>query len=243
MKALSGVAAPVQWSDAAARLHKVGMSVRTDGISERTTMTTMCPPTELDDRPVLLPQSLLHLVDLYDEALAEAGRQAGALALSHLHEQLITQARFADLARTLFKNTVWTRIVWPRSLGHPSGAAMSGGFDVQLKYLEINGEIGPDGLPRNTSRWRDSHYITLWDGPHDDEVYRVSVMARGQSPWLHWMGVALRSGVRWEGVDSPLWLRPVRRVIYPAELTDDAGTFTLDEDGITTLGDFRVARW
>ena len=29
----------------------------------------------------------------------------------------------------------------------------------------------------------------------------------------------------------------------PTELTDDAGTFTLDDDGITTLGDFRVTRW
>ena len=206
-------------------------------------MTNMCPPTELNDRPVLLPESLMHHLDLYDEALAEACGEYGAQAFSFLHEQLITHARFAVLSQTLFKNTVWTRIVWRRALGYPSGATMSGGFNVQLKYLEINGEIGPDGIPRNTSRWRDSQFIRMWDGPHDDEVYRVGIIARGQSPWLNWMGVALQSGVRWEGVDSPLWLRPIRRVVYPTELTDDAGTFTLDDDGITTLGDFSVTRW
>ncbi len=160
-----------------------------------------------------------------------------------IHDRLVTDARFAELSRTLFKNSVWTRIVWPRSLGYPTGAAMHDGFDVQLKFLEINGEIGPDGLPRNTSRWRDSEFIRLWDGPHDEETYRVSIMARGQSPWLNWMGVALRGGVRWEGVDSPLWLRPFRRVVYPPELEGNAGVFELDDDGITGLGDFRVVRW
>jgi hypothetical protein len=57
------------------------------------------------------------------------------------------------------------------------------------------------------------------------------------------MGVALRGEVRWEGVDSPLWLRPARRVVYPSELEGNAGVFELDDDGITGVGDFRVVRW
>lgn len=206
-------------------------------------MTSMCPPTELNGRPVLAPEWLLPHLDLFDESLAEAGLESGSRAFTDLHRRLLTEDRFAELSRTLFKDTVWTRIVWSRSLGHPAMPLMSDGFDVQLRFLEIDGEIGPDGLPRNTSRWRDGRFVRLWDGPHDEETYRVSVMARGQSPWLNWIGVARRGGVRWEGDESPLWLRPTRRIEYPPELADSAGVFELDRDGITTLGDFHVVRW
>jgi len=68
-------------------------------------------------------------------------------------------------------------------------------------------------------------------------------MARGRSPWLNWLGVSLRRGVSWSGIDGPAWLRPTRRVVYPAELAARKGVLELDADGITTVGDFRVVPW
>lgn len=206
-------------------------------------MANGCPPAELNGRPVWAPESLAAQVAFYEETLSALGREVGEEALTHLHHRLVTDVAYVDLSRTMFKDTVWTQIEWSRALGHPTEEPMHAGFDVQAKYLLIDGVVSAGGLVHNTSHWVDAVEVRSWDGPHDDETFRVGVMARGQSPWLHWIGVALRDGVTWGGVQAPSWLRPTRRVVYPARLADNGGVFELDRDGITTLEDFRLVPW
>jgi hypothetical protein len=206
-------------------------------------MTTTWPPAELNGRPVLVPDELEEDVNLYETALIDAAREYGAEAFTHIHNRLTADDLFFSLGKTLFKDTVWSRIEWSRSLGFPGGP-MHRGFEVELKFNILKANIGPDGHVINESRWVDSWPApTLWDGPHDDENYRVSMMLHGQSPWLNAIRVVIRPGVDWDGDAGSPWLRPTRRLMYPLSLRDTAGVFRLDEDGITTLDDFYLVPW
>ena len=146
------------------------------------------PPAELNGRPVWAPEALAAQVAFYEETLGALGREVGEEALAHLHHRLVTDVAYVDLSRTMFKDTVWTQIEWSRALGHPTEEPMHAGFDVQAKYLLIHGVVSAGGLVHNTSHWVDTVEVRSWDGPHDDETFRVGVMARGQSPWFHWIG-------------------------------------------------------
>jgi hypothetical protein len=135
-------------------------------------------------------------------------------------------------------NTVWGEIRWSRSLGWPIAARMADGFSVRFQHLVVNGEVGPGGVLINTSEIVEGATPSLWDGPHDEENFRVSFLFHGVRPWRHQAVVELKSAIKWGGT-SPWWLPPARRIRYPASLPGD-GTFHLQTIGPTFLDEFLV---
>lgn len=135
--------------------------------------------------------------------------------------------------------TIWGQIRWYRSLGWPVAARMADGFSVRFRRLEIiDGGVGPDGVPINNSRIVEGPKPLLWDGPHDEEHFRVSFLTHGQRPWRHQVIVELKPEVRWDGTE-PWWLPPARRLRYPESIAGD-GTFELPKTGPTFLDEFVV---
>jgi hypothetical protein len=129
--------------------------------------------------------------------------------------------------------TVWGEIRWFRGLGSPVAPRMLDAFSVRFRRLEPDGLAGPGGVGIDTSRVVDGAAPLLWDGPHDEENFRVSFLFHGRRPFRHQALVELRPGVNWESA-SPAWLPIARRLRYPAGLAGD-GTFELKTAGPTFL--------
>jgi hypothetical protein len=144
----------------------------------------------------------------------------------------------ANLVDDALGNTLWGEIRWYRSLGWPVGARMADGFSVRFKRLEPDGAVGPGGVTIDKSRLVDGATPLLWDGPHDEENFRVSFLFHGRRPFRHQALVEIRPGVDWEGT-SPAWLPLARRLRYPASLPGD-GTFELAKVGPKLLDEFVV---
>ena len=133
-------------------------------------------------------------------------------------------------------NTIWGTIRWSRSLGWPDAARMADGFSVRFQYEEVDGVVGQTG-GKKTNRICDGAPPILWDGPHDEENFRVSFLHFGPHQWGHLAIVELKPDVEWDGI-VPWWRPPVRVLLYPATLAN--GIFVPKQVGPTFLDDFLV---
>ena len=143
----------------------------------------------------------------------------------------------------LFSGTVWGRIVWDKNVGRPTSPRMAAAFLLVHKFREIRGEVDPSGTAQETGGWLDAPTPQLWDGPHDEDHYRVSFMLQGVHPWTNVIGLDLNPQVAWEP-STPAWLgQRSRYLAYPQSLTQTAGAFWPARDGLTDLDDFEVLWW
>jgi len=140
----------------------------------------------------------------------------------------------------LFGGTVWGHIVWKKAVGLPLSPTLANAFVIVHKYQVIKGVVNPDGTVANTGGWIDAATPDVWDGPHDEQYYRVSFMLHGAYPWTNGVGIFLNSSVEWEPKVAP-WLAPrVRYIAYPASLGQTGGAFWPTKAGLTDLDDFEV---
>jgi hypothetical protein len=158
--------------------------------------------------------------------------------LTRVKKVIATYPPGDDLLDQAFPYTIWGTIRWSRSLGWPIAPRMADGFSVWFQHVEVGDPgVGP-GRPKTKNELVRCTDPLLWDGPHDDENFRVSFLCHGHWPWRHQAIVELKSAVRWEG-SNPWWLPPARRIRYPESLPGD-GTFPLNKTGPTYLDEFVV---
>ena len=139
--------------------------------------------------------------------------------------------------------TIWGQIRWGRSLGWPIANRMADGFTVQFYYGEVGSPpIGADGTIDPDNNWREAPKALLWDGPHDEENFRVGIMLHlhyNTRIWRYAPDIHFTPGVKWQG-SNPWWLPPARRIAYPTVGFQGDGTFKIAQFGPTFLEDFLV---
>jgi hypothetical protein len=140
----------------------------------------------------------------------------------------------------LFKNTVWGQIVWRKAVGRPRSQRMADAFIIEHHYEFLEWVIGPDGNPQSIGGIVKGATPRVWDGPHDDERYRVSYILQGVHPWRNGIGVKLNPEVAWEPAGPP-WMALQRRLLYPESL-QPWGVFYVNATGITDLDAIEVVR-
>jgi len=64
--------------------------------------------------------------------MAKLSEVHGAQAFTRLHHASRSEVELSELQRTLFRDTVWTRIEWSRAIGRPDAAGLRDGFDVRM---------------------------------------------------------------------------------------------------------------
>jgi hypothetical protein len=121
---------------------------------------------------------------------------------------------------------------------------MADGFCVQFQFFEIgNPIIGQGQIVTPDNNWKDGPPPLLWDGPHDDENFRVGFMAHihhNTRQWKYRPVVDFRPGVKWQGT-NPWWLPPTRRIKFPITgLQGDGTFFPANVVGPIFLDDFLV---
>jgi hypothetical protein len=132
--------------------------------------------------------------------------------MTGLRDVVHEDAHFADL----FAGTVWGHIVWTKNVGRPLSPRMADAFVIVHKYQLIEGIVNPDGSATNIGGWIDAATPSVWDGPDDEEHYRVSFMLHGAYPWTNGVGIYLTppsSGSRtsrrgWPTVSGMSRIRP-----------------------------------
>lgn len=137
----------------------------------------------------------------------------------------------------IFSNAVWGTIRWDRSVGWPSASRMADGFNLKFNYLEIvdDGET-QSGNVTGTGTLKPGASPLLWDGPHDEENFRVSFLYFAIKSSMQQVALELRNGVAWH----PLWLTPARYIEYPPSLQATLGFFQRKVDAAVFLDEFVV---
>lgn len=181
-------------------------------------------------------------MDKYD-SIVESGAPDHAVidrelqSLNGLLDRPITSRGLKEWVRDvtiregILGNTLWGSIQWRKSIGHPVSVPFANAFAIErtawqkeLKYE--NGAVhdvtilAPLGAP------------TKWDGPHDEEHYRVSFLA-SSLPLPTRVQVSLAPGVA--------WTRPSPGLIGFREVDPPARGFT-PGTGWLVLEPFEVVR-
>jgi hypothetical protein len=189
--------------------------------------------------------------------LGQQGRVRMPPLPEHIRAELLTTPGEAEPFLTRFKRvvaarppgdgfveqalgcTAWGTIRWSRTLGYPLAPRMADAFSVRFQYLVIkDGGVDPSGVVINKSEWEAAPPPLTWDGPHDEEHFRVSFLHIGFMPWLRQIIVEMIPGIQWQDT-APWWLPPARRLRHPASLPGN-GTFHLNRTAPVFLEDFVV---
>ena len=145
----------------------------------------------------------------------------------------------ANLVDDALGGTAWGEIRWYRSLGWPIAPRMADGFSVRFLRIEPkDGGVGANGVAINESELVQAATPLLWDGPHDEESFRVSFLFHGLQGWYHQALVDLKPEIDWEGI-NPWWLPQARRLRNPESL-GDLGVFKQPLVGPVFLDEFVV---
>jgi len=151
-----------------------------------------------------------------------------------------------DAVVNLFGGTAWGHIVWKRDVGAPLSAKLADAFVFTHLYKEPDsGQISQEGEGSIGYKWKPAPAPEVWDGPHDDECYRVSFMLRAQPPWKNGVGIDLDRTVQWEPRTAPWLDQRMRYVAYPPSLLQNfPGEFVPKRDSLTIFDDdFQVLWW
>jgi len=151
-----------------------------------------------------------------------------------------------DAVVNLFGGTAWGRIAWKRDVGLPLSPKLADAFVFNHLYEELgSGQISQRGEASIDPKWKPAPAPEVWDGPHDDECYRVSFMLRGQPPWKNAVGIDLDRTVQWEPRTAPWLDQRMRYVAYsPSLLQYFPGEFFPKRDRLTVFDeDCQVLWW
>ena len=151
-----------------------------------------------------------------------------------------------DAVVNLFGGTAWGHIVWKRDVGLPLSPKLADAFIFDHVYQEPdNGKAYPGGKGEVGSKWMPAPAPEVWDGPHDDECYRVSFMLRAQPPWANGVAIDLDRTVQWEPRTVPWLDQRMRYVAYPPSLLKNVPGHFLPRLATPTIfdDDFQVLWW
>jgi hypothetical protein len=124
-------------------------------------------------------------------------------SLSDLLANPVTKNRFekwvgASINReNLLADMIWGSIEWRGSLGKPFGPSMAAGFRITHSYLTIEFYDRGGSIYDEVDRWRDAGPLSVVDGPHDENLYRVRFFGWAPFFWVNRIAVEF-SGVGWE---------------------------------------------
>lgn len=76
--------------------------------------------------------------------------------------------------RSIFQDTFWGSIRWPKSLGRSTAKTLSEGFSFTLRAHHVTWVVGPGGELIPTAWWADMPPPNSWDAPDDADHYRVN---------------------------------------------------------------------
>ena len=137
-----------------------------------------------------------------------------------------------------FGNTLWATISWEKSLGKPSSPCLADAFSYNHQYGWLD-TAATRGEPIGNPVWETLPPPRAWDGPHDDEHYRISVLVRAL-PGLHnrfWP--AIRNEIDWEGgVPTLSWNR--RGLVWPAQMVPFGQFFLYQDDFLVLEEEYRL---
>lgn len=117
----------------------------------------------------------------------------------------------------LFSDTAWGTIRWDRSVGWPRAPTMADGFSFTFNYIEVEDPgVDPSGkVPeQGKGNVKPGAPPVVWDGPHDEQNFRVSFLCFANKSSEQQLLVELKNGVAW----NPIWLPPARYIEYPQSL-------------------------
>lgn len=114
----------------------------------------------------------------------------------------VTRERLDDWAggtmirADILSDTVWGTIRWRKSLGRPLAASLAAAFVIEHRSWQTELVIDK-GVGRWVKLTIPHPEPSKWDGPHDDEFYRVSFMAAASQRETR-IRVDFAAGVAWE---------------------------------------------
>jgi hypothetical protein len=113
---------------------------------------------------------------------------------------------------------------------------MADGFSLSFNYVEIidDGET-QSGSVTGEGTLKPGAPPLLWDGPHDEENFRVSFLYFAIKSSMQQVLLGLKNEVAWH----PLWLPPARYIEYPLSL-QPVGLFQRKVDDTVFLDEFVV---
>ncbi|HET6891964.1 MAG TPA: hypothetical protein VFH31_12740 [Pyrinomonadaceae bacterium] len=145
-----------------------------------------------------------------------------------------------DARRSVFETTVWGTIRWDRALGHPSNVRhLSDAFSFNHWYLWIN-VIDTEAEPIVTEKWLELTDVRAWDGPHDEQSYRVSFMMRAVPGLLNRFWPAITSEAQWEP-PAPRWASTRPELIWPDSMLP-VGAFRIGRNELLVLDEYRIVK-
>ena len=127
----------------------------------------------------------------------------------------------------------------------PLSPKLADAFVIDHRFEQLDsGQISQAGGSLG-SKWKPAPAPEVWDGPHDDECYRVSIMLHGQATWKNVLGIDLHRTVQWEPRTAPWLGQRTRYVVYPPSLLQYfPGEFFPTGDSVTVWqDDFQVLWW
>ena len=136
--------------------------------------------------------------------------------LTRVHRTIAGGRAEARPVADIFSNTAWGTIRWDRSVGWPNAPRMADGFSFSFNYIEIKDDQGVDPSGKVTGKGtpKPGPPPLVWDGPHDEQNFRVSFLYFAIKSSMQQVLVELKNGVAWH----PLWLPPARYLEYPPSL-------------------------
>jgi hypothetical protein len=144
-----------------------------------------------------------------------------------------------DIRKSAFGTTLWGRIRWDRTLGRPSTNRLYEAFSFDHWYLWIE-VSGTEGEPIVKEAWIKQPEPRVWDGPHDDQSYRVSFMIRAVPTLLNRFWPAMRPDVQWNP-QFPSWSSTRRALVWPESMLP-FGNFSVGRDDVLVLEEYRVIK-
>jgi hypothetical protein len=143
-----------------------------------------------------------------------------------------------ELGVSLYDETAWGVIRWPRAIGRPSTPTLAVGFSIVHEFcLCVTDKV----TGRTIGDWTSAGDARIWDGPDDEETHAVSFMLYGMPGWTNRVIVRLALGVIWQPIEKPWMTQRQRAITYPSSL--DHGEFEISRGGAPVdLGVFEVVR-
>jgi hypothetical protein len=172
-----------------------------------------------------------------DEVTEHLSRAAAGLPV--LFEFPITRDRVQNWLderpedrKPVFRNSLWAAISWDKSLGKPSTPQLADAFTFNLSYGYIK-SAATSGEPIGEPVWVPLPRPLTWDGPHDEEHYRVSVLVRVKAGLHHRFSPVIRRDVEWDA--APRLSRLKRALTWPQQMVPHGQFFLYEGDDALVL--------
>jgi hypothetical protein len=147
--------------------------------------------------------------------------------------------RVAD-RKAAFGNTLWGTIRWDKSLGRPSTPRLADAFRFHHAYLWIEA-AATQGEPISEKDWYPLPPPRAWDGPHDEQSYRVSVLVRAMPGLANRFWPEMRTDVEWEP-KFPAWAGTRRSLRWPSAMVPYGDFFIFTDDILVLDEEYEVVK-